>query len=315
MPELHYFPMLVSDWLSGEATTMMTPEQEGAFLRLLCHAWQSTNDVRCSLPDDDVVLAELSKLRRRWKAVGGPVRAQFKATEEDPSRVRNRKQYSLYLEALTKHERRVLAGELGGKAKASNARAVLEQTGSDSVAKPYQPESEPEPKLNKLFLEDFEAVWSLYPKRTGANSKRDAYFAYRARRKNGATADEIREGVERYAKYIRATGKEGTEYVKMAASFFGPSAPYLEEWAAPNETKPYTNGAGTTTRAMKLVGLIRDRRNPLFPNSVVPEWQTGLSNSDIQVCKTFGLTRILNDQNEGTMVAQLTKALEESSHG
>lgn len=76
-----------------------------------------------------------------------------------------------------------------------------------------------------------------------------------------------------------------------------------------------SNGKGFTTRAMKLVGLIRDRRNPLFPNSVVAAWQTGLSNSDIQVCKTFGLTRILNDQNEGTMVAQLTKALEESSHG
>lgn len=76
-----------------------------------------------------------------------------------------------------------------------------------------------------------------------------------------------------------------------------------------------SNGRGNTTRAMKLIGLIRDRRNPLFPNSVVADWQTGLSNSDIQVCKTFGLLRILNDTNEGTMVAQLTKALEESSHG
>lgn len=87
------------------------------------------------------------------------------------------------------------------------------------------------------------------------------------------------------------------------------------EGAAPKNGSTRTNGKGTTTRAMKLIGLIRDRRNPLHSHTVVANWQDGLSDSDIQVCKTFGLTRILNDQNEGTMVAQLTKALEESSHG
>lgn len=73
------------------------------------------------------------------------------------------------------------------------------------------------------------------------------------------------------------------------------------------------NGKGSTTRAMKLIGLIRQRRSPMFPNNVVPEWQEGLTPAEVQVCKTVGITRILNDANEGTMVAQITRALEESA--
>lgn len=72
------------------------------------------------------------------------------------------------------------------------------------------------------------------------------------------------------------------------------------------------NGQGSTSHAMKLISLVRERRNPMFPNNVVADWQQGLSDTDVQVCKTFGLSRILNDTNEGTVVAQLARALEES---
>lgn len=41
----------------------MTPAQEGAYIRLLCYAW---NDPNCSLPDDDNLLASLSRLGEGW---------------------------------------------------------------------------------------------------------------------------------------------------------------------------------------------------------------------------------------------------------
>lgn len=165
MAELHYFPMLVSDWLSGEATTTMTPEQEGAFLRLLCHAWQS-RDVPCSLPDDDLALAELSRLRGRWKKVGPLIKAQFRPLSGSPGRLRNRKQWAVYEVALEKHEKRVRAGGEGGKATAkrkqssSNAPPLVQQSSSSAGSKTvaghaaaigYQPKPKPktEPEESK----------------------------------------------------------------------------------------------------------------------------------------------------------------------
>ena len=43
-------------------------------------------------------------------------------------------------------------------------------------------------------------------------------------------------GVERYAKWVREQDREGTEYVKQAATFFGPDRGFESLW---NITKGY----------------------------------------------------------------------------
>jgi uncharacterized protein YdaU (DUF1376 family) len=150
MADLHFFPMYASDWLAGEATTLMTCEQEGAFLRLLCHAWLSKDEIPCSIPADDKALSELSKLRKRWGRVGGFVKEQFVEVEGRPDRLRNPRLWQVYEEQVEKHSKRVASGSKGGKAKAqrkqksSNARAMLQQSSSNALAKGYQSESEPE---------------------------------------------------------------------------------------------------------------------------------------------------------------------------
>ena len=58
------FSMYASDWLGSTRIHLMTPAQEGAYFRLLCHAW---NDPDCSLPDDDAALAVLSRLGDEWQ--------------------------------------------------------------------------------------------------------------------------------------------------------------------------------------------------------------------------------------------------------
>ncbi|MEB7500027.1 hypothetical protein NGC23_07465 [Leclercia pneumoniae] len=94
------------------------------------------------------------------------------------------------------------------------------------------------PKKN-AYPDDFEQVWAIYPKRAGGNSKADAYKAWNARVNSGATVQELLDGTQRYADFVRATGKLNTEYVKQAATFFGPSKHYEEAWkvTAPSGTR------------------------------------------------------------------------------
>ena len=46
-------------------------------------------------------------------------------------------------------------------------------------------------------------------------------------------------GAASYRAYCDATGKTGTEFVKQAATFFGPDKHYLELWEIP-DAKPET---------------------------------------------------------------------------
>jgi len=97
------------------------------------------------------------------------------------------------------------------------------------------------------YPEDFEALWTLYPKRLGDNPKRRAYRAYAARRKEGSEPDVLRAGVERYAAFVRARGQEHTEFVKQAATFFGPEKSFLEPWTVSGAVDPIAarNAAAT----------------------------------------------------------------------
>jgi uncharacterized protein YdaU (DUF1376 family) len=77
----------------------------------------------------------------------------------------------------------------------------------------------------------FERAWQLYPKREGGNSRANAQRRFLARLRAGVTGAELLAGVERYAAYVRARGKEGTEYVKRAETFFGPGDHWRESYA------------------------------------------------------------------------------------
>lgn len=79
----------------------------------------------------------------------------------------------------------------------------------------------------------FEETWRSYPKRAGGNSRQAARKAWDARRKQGHAAADLHAGTVRYAEYIRATGREGTEYVKQAATFWGPGLHFAEPWDLP----------------------------------------------------------------------------------
>ena len=108
-----WFKLWVADWLSGESTSLMKPEQEGAFLRLLMHSWLNTPP--CTLPGDDAALATLSRLGRRWKKLGPSVRRQFEDVGD--GRIRNRKLFQVFEEMTTQRELLSAAGRKGAAAK------------------------------------------------------------------------------------------------------------------------------------------------------------------------------------------------------
>jgi hypothetical protein len=71
---------------------------------------------------------------------------------------------------------------------------------------------------------------------------------------------------------------------------------------------------GKTLAAAKLIAQVRKHRNPMYPNAPSADWHQGLSDAERDIVKAFGIHRILNDTNEGTLVSQVTKALEESAN-
>lgn len=80
------------------------------------------------------------------------------------------------------------------------------------------------------WLAEFKAA---YPQRSGDPNWRGAVRAGLARLREGHTVEQFLDGARRYAAFIRATGKERTEYVQQASRFLGPGKPFMEPWTLP----------------------------------------------------------------------------------
>jgi uncharacterized protein YdaU (DUF1376 family) len=62
-PAFQFYPR---EFVSSRAVSLMTPEERGGYIMLLCHAWMGDKPGR--LPADDAALAILSGLLERWPA-------------------------------------------------------------------------------------------------------------------------------------------------------------------------------------------------------------------------------------------------------
>lgn len=108
-----------------------------------------------------------------------------------------------------------------------NSKHELQSFGAQAEART------PAKRSCQKYSPEFETAWQAYPKRAGANNKSAAGKAWAARIKSGVTASTMLAGVQRYAAFVAATGRSGTEYVKQAATFFGPDHHFDEAWDAP----------------------------------------------------------------------------------
>jgi hypothetical protein len=95
-------------------------------------------------------------------------------------------------------------------------------------------------KTNGEYTAAFEEAWAKYPRRPN-NNKQQAFRAWKAQLNKGVTEAEMIAGVERYARHIRSAGKEGSEYVKLAATFFGPNDHFRLAWESARPVVAATN--------------------------------------------------------------------------
>jgi hypothetical protein len=93
------------------------------------------------------------------------------------------------------------------------------------------------PKADKPVSRDepetFPRWWSLYPRRAGGNSRREALRHYRARLTDGVSAEVLEQKVREYAAFCDATDRTGTSYVQMAATWLNGREGWLQDWTPP----------------------------------------------------------------------------------
>ncbi|HEH7815044.1 TPA: helix-turn-helix domain-containing protein [Escherichia coli] len=110
--------------------------------------------------------------------------------------------------------------------------------------------SAPARSARQEYSPEFEQAWREYPKRAGGNSKSAAFKAWKARLREGIKPETMLDGVRRYAAWVRATGNTGTQFVKQAATFFGPDRHFEDFWQ-----QPAAPGGGRQRQVDVLAGL------------------------------------------------------------
>lgn len=169
------FPFYVKDWLSSPKINLMTPAQEGAYIRLLCYAWE---DQDCSLPDDDTALAQLSRLGEGWlKGSANPLRQCFTVHPQLPGRLVNLRLLSARKEDEEWRAKCSLGGQKSAMARANNkgtsslVEGALELNGNSSSSPPsssaIKKEEEGASPLHFLpdgfTVEEVIAAWNQIP--------------------------------------------------------------------------------------------------------------------------------------------------------
>lgn len=80
----------------------------------------------------------------------------------------------------------------------------------------FVPEKDPHKMTDKSLEDEFDALWLLYPRKSG---KKDALRHYKAARKSGVDYDTIEDGIRRYVRHIEAEHTD-EQYIAMGSTWF-----------------------------------------------------------------------------------------------
>lgn len=226
-----FMPLYIGDYLAG--TSRLTTELHGAYLLLIMDYWMNG-----PLPDDDALLASITKMTPdAWSIARAKLKHYFiiddgcwkqKRIEEELAAATEKKRKA-------REKAKKAAAERWSNASSnapSNASAMLKECPSPSPS-PSPSDSNTKdsvPSKDGTYPPEFEEIWKLKPKREGGNPKAGAFKAYKARLKQGATLEEIKDGVIRYKKFCDAKGLIDTDKVQMMQTFLGPNENFRESW-------------------------------------------------------------------------------------
>lgn len=107
------------------------------------------------------------------------------------------------------------------------------------------------------FIEDFEAVWEIYPKKL---DKKQAYNCYVARRRAGTSAEELYMATQNFAGEMKKQNREN-RYIMSGKTFFGVNDRWLD-YARPQTqaTTPQLTGEEEYMRDALGAGLISSQQ-------------------------------------------------------
>jgi Mn-dependent DtxR family transcriptional regulator len=94
---------------------------------------------------------------------------------------------------------------------------------------------------------DFEELWKLYPRKAG---KAKAFKAYKSAIKQGATNEQIRQGILNYIQWIKAH-KTQAEYIKHGSTFFNERC-WNDELGSDIQYRPKTCGDNKSAEFMEF---------------------------------------------------------------
>lgn len=130
-------------------------------------------------------------------------------------------------------EKRKEAGKLGGRPKTNGFSEKQEKAKkangfSEKQNNPVYDNDNVNVNVNvlkdKTYTCAFEALWKAYPRK---KEKAGAYKCYKARLADGFSEDELETAVKRYADECQRQKTE-QKYIKLAATFLGPSTPFTD---------------------------------------------------------------------------------------
>lgn len=130
-------------------------------------------------------------------------------------------------------EKRKEAGKLGGRPKANGSSEKQEKAKkangfSEKQNNPVYDNDNVNVNVNvlkdKTYTCAFEELWKAYPRK---KEKAGAYKCYKARLADGFSEDELKTAVKRYADECQRQKTE-QKYIKLAATFLGPSTPFTD---------------------------------------------------------------------------------------
>lgn len=131
---------------------------------------------------------------------------------------------------------------------ASTRRTLVED--SPSTPREVTEVSASTPRGLAEYPDWFDAMWKAYPKRSGSNPKAEAWKAVQARIRDGHARPALEAGLARYAAWVAATDKAGTEHIMQGSTFFGPSCRFLEPYDLPRRPAGGANAAADAAMAM-----------------------------------------------------------------
>lgn len=118
-PSFQFYP---GDWLGSTKIWLMSPEEEGAYIRLLCHMW---NQDDCSLSSDDEILSKLSRLNEKWQKSKQNI---LKCFSEKNGKIFNKRLLIEKKKQLQFRKKQASNGSKGGRPKKGLGFSGLSQT-------------------------------------------------------------------------------------------------------------------------------------------------------------------------------------------